>query len=69
MYVPRPSQLIRGLNHTLLVNPDYTIMTLVPRDYQLVQAGVCLSPALIHSPILSASIRSLHRGLEREEEG
>jgi hypothetical protein len=52
MYVPRPSQLIRGLNRTLLVNLDYTIMTLVPRDYQVVQAGVSSSPALIHSFLL-----------------
>jgi hypothetical protein len=42
---PRPSQLMRGPNRTLLVNPDYTIMILDPRGHQVVQAGVGLSPA------------------------
>ena len=50
MYVPRPSQLIRGPNLTLLVNLDHTIMILDPRGYQVVQAGVSPRPYVtLHS--------------------
>jgi hypothetical protein len=65
------SELIRGLNRTLLVNLDYTIMILDPRGYQLVQAGVRSCPNLHSSfssiiiyspstcPLLSVSISSI----------
>jgi len=40
---------MRGLNRTPLVNLDYTIMTLGPRDYHQVQVGVRLWPTSVHS--------------------
>jgi hypothetical protein len=58
MYVPRPSQLIRGLNRTLLVNLDYTIMTLVPRGYQVVQVRVRSCPNL-HSSFINYHLLSI----------